>query len=162
MNAVIKRSTERGNPMCQYKNYFIVASCSLFLFFGSSGVVSAAETKCSMVYSLKSWSILYKSGKGSGTITCDNGQSARVHLRSQGGGITVGTSQIVGGHGVFSNAHDIKELFGSYANASAHGGAGDAGASQALTKGDISLALTGSGKGVNVGVDFGSFKITQK
>lgn len=139
----------------------IIASCSLFVLLVGSQLALAAETKCTMDYNLKSWSIFYKSGKGTGTITCDNGQSAKVNLRSKGGGLTAGTSKIVDGHGVFSSTNDIKDLFGSYANAAAHGGAGNAGASQALTKGDISLALTGSGKGINVGIDFGSFKISR-
>lgn len=139
----------------------IIIICSFVLLFLCSRLVFAGEIKCTMNYSLKSWSVFYKTGKGTGTVTCDNGQKARVLLRSEGGGITFGTSKIVNGYGVFSKTYDIKDVFGSYANAAAHGGAGDAGAAQALTKGDVSLTLTGAGKGVNVGIDFGSFKISE-
>ncbi len=141
----------------------IVASCALVVFAsgGQGTAVAVAETKCTMDYNLKSWSVFYKTGKGSGTIRCDNGQKARVMLRSEGGGITFGTSKIVHGHGVFSKTASIKNIYGAYANAAAHGGVGDAGAAQALTKGDISLALTGTGKGINVGIDFGSFRISK-
>lgn len=132
------------------------------LIFLCGAVAQAAETQCKMQFTMKSWSVFYKSGKGNGTISCDNGQTARVRLRAHGGGLTFGKNKTLDGHGTFSRTADIKDLFGSYAVAEAHGGAGDSGASQALTKGDVSLALTGTGKGVNVGFDFGSFKITKK
>lgn len=139
----------------------IITGCAILGLLCAHPRTAAAETKCTLNYRLNSWSVFYKSGKGSGTIKCDNGQHARVHLRSVGGGITFGNSKIVDGHGVFSTTSSISNLYGAYANAAAHGGAGDAGAAQALTKGDISLALTGTGKGINVGIDFGSFKITK-
>jgi hypothetical protein len=139
----------------------MLTGCSLFVLCLGSQFASASETKCSMNYNLKSWSILYKSGKGTGTISCDNGQKAKVRLRSEGGGITFGTSKIVNGHGVFSKTSSIKDLYGSYANGAAHGGLGTAGAAQGLTKGDITLSLTGKGTGVNIGIDFGSFKISK-
>ncbi|MDP2599950.1 MAG: hypothetical protein Q8P84_04355 [Deltaproteobacteria bacterium] len=139
----------------------VLAGLSLFIFSIGSGSARAAETQCKMNFVMKSWSVFYKSGKGSGTITCDNGQNAKVRLRMHGGGLTFGKDKTLDGHGTFSKTADIKDLFGSYATAETHGGAGDSGASQALTKGDVSLALTGSGKGVNIGIDFGSFKISK-
>lgn len=45
---------------------------------------SAQMTKCRMKYELKGWSFLYKEYHGSGTVTCGNGQSARVTLESRG------------------------------------------------------------------------------
>ena len=123
--------------------------------------VAYAETQCHLKYTMKSWSFIYKSGKGQGSISCDNGQSARVKIRSHSGGLTVGKNKTIHGHGVFSKTASINDLFGAYALAEAHGGAGNSGSSQAMTKGDVSLALTGTGKGINVGVDFGSFKITK-
>lgn len=122
----------------------------------------AEETQCKMQFTMKSWSFFYKSSKGSGTITCDNGQKARVRLRGHSGGLTFGKNKTLDGHGVFSRTADIQDTLGSYAVAEAHGGAGNSGGSRALTKGDISLALTSTGKGVNVGIDFGSFKISRR
>ena len=139
----------------------IFTSLALFIFSLPSRPARAAETQCKMNFTMKSWSVFYKSGKGHGTITCDNGQNANVRLRMHGGGLTFGKDKTLDGHGTFSKTTDIKDLFGSYATAEAHGGAGNSGASQALTKGDVSLALTGSGKGVDVGIDFGSFKISK-
>lgn len=140
--------------------------------FTFSSALSFAEThknkeepkgnvECKMQFTLKSWSVFYKSGKGKGTITCDNGQRAKVDLRVHGGGVTFGKDETKDGHGTFSKVRHIKELYGSYAMAEAHGGAGDSGASQGLTKGNITLGLTGTGKGVNAGFDFGSFKISK-
>lgn len=119
-------------------------------------------TKCHMDFSLKSWSFIYKSDKGTGRITCDNGQSANVKIRAHSGGPTVGKSRIDNGHGVFTEVRDIRELYGSYASGEAHGGVGESGRAQGLTKGDISLSLTGTGKGVDVGLAFGSFKISPR
>lgn len=132
------------------------------LGFLSNWPASAEETQCKMNFTMKSWSFFYKSGKGKGTITCDNGQKARVILRAHGGGLTFGKNKTLNGHGVFSKTKNMKDLFGSYAVAEAHGGVGDSGTARVLTKGDVSLTLTGTGKGINVGIDFGSFKISKK
>ena len=35
-------------------------------------------TKCEMTFTLDGWSIFYKRADGEGTITCDNGQKAKV------------------------------------------------------------------------------------
>jgi len=122
----------------------------------------AKETTCEMTFSMKSWSVFYKSGKGTGTITCDNGERSKVRLRSHGGGLTFGKGKIVDGHGTFSKASSIQELYGAYATAGAGAGAGDSASAQALTKGEISLTLTGNGKGINIGFDFGKFTIRKK
>lgn len=122
----------------------------------------AAETECKMNFNMKSWSAFYKSGKGSGRIHCDNGQTARVYLRSQGGGLTFGKRKVIGGQGNFTKVSSIKELYGSYAMAEAHAGAGGSANAQALTKGEVSLTLTGTGKGVDLGFDFGKFTISKR
>ncbi len=131
-------------------------------FHFTSERVEASETKCTMNYTMKSWSVFYKSGKGSGTIRCDNGQKARVKLRAQGGGLTFGKRKTVNGHGTFLKASNIRELYGSYANAEAHAGAGNSANAQVLTKGEVSLTLTGTGRGVDLGFDFGKFTISRR
>lgn len=141
--------------------WIILASLPVFIFFLSGGHAKVPETQCKMQFTMSSWSVFYKSGKGDGVITCDNGQEAQVRLRTHGGGLTFGKNKTLNGHGTFSKTSSIKDLFGSYAAAEVHGGAGDSGGSQVLTKGDVSLALTDTGKGINVGIDFGSFKITK-
>jgi len=119
-------------------------------------------TDCEMSFTLKGWSAFYKVAHGSGSITCDNGQKARVTLEAKGGGLTAGKSEIRDGHGKFSEVADIDELFGTYANASAAAGAGKSAEAQVVTKGEVSLALTGKGTGIEVGVAFGKFTITRK
>jgi hypothetical protein len=123
---------------------------------------AAALTKCQMRYDMKEWSIFYKQGKGSGTITCDNGQSADVILEAKGGGVTAGKGEIRDGVGKFSEVADIADIFGTYASASAKAGAGNSASAQAMTKGEVSLALTGKGQGIELGVSFGKFTITRK
>jgi hypothetical protein len=119
-------------------------------------------TLCTMDYTLKGWSIFYKASRGAATITCDNGQTATAKISAKGGGLTAGKSQVRDGHGKFSEVGDIKELFGSYAMATAAAGAVQSAEAQALTKGEVSLALAGNGTGIELGVSFGKFTITRR
>lgn len=116
-------------------------------------------TKCTLRYSLAGWSAIYSTASGSGTATCDNGKSARVSLKAKGGGLTAGKSKIVNGTGTFSEIDDINELFGSYAAVEVHAGVVASSAAQVLTKGTVSLAFSGTGKGVDLGLTFGEFDI---
>ncbi len=117
---------------------------------------------CSMKFNLKGWSAFYKTAKGTGTVTCDNGQSAEVAIKVKGGGLTVGKSEIADGKGSFSEVHDISEVFGAYASVEAHAGAVKSSSATALTKGEISLAISGVGRGWDLGVSFGRFVIKPK
>lgn len=122
---------------------------------------AAALTKCDMTFTLDSWSVFYKEGDGSGVVRCDNGQQVRVRLETRGGGLTFGRSKIVGGKGDFSPIADIDEIFGDYANAEAHAGMGVSSGAGVVTKGSVSLALSGTGNGVDLGFAFGRFTIAR-
>jgi len=122
---------------------------------------NAGTTKCTMSFSLKGWSAFYKTAKGHGRITCDNGQTSTVRLKATGGGLTFGKTEIVDGTGRFTEARRIEELFGNYVQSEAHAGAGKSADAQALTKGEISLSLVGTGRGVDIGFAFGKFTITR-
>ena len=139
-----------------------VASVAMMSLAALAQPAWGGSTTCKMRYSLAGWSAGYATASGSGTITCDNGQSARVSLRAKGGGPTAGKSKIVDGSGTFSEVGDISELFGGYASAEAHAGAGGSSAAQVVTKGTVSLALAGTGKGIDLGVTFGEFVITKQ
>jgi len=123
---------------------------------------SGKTVDCKMSFNLKGWSAFYKTSKGDGTITCDNGQSAKVRIRTKGGGITFGKSEIIDGTGKFSDVRNIDELFGSYVQSEAHAGAGKSVGAQALTKGEVSLVLAGKGRGVDIGFAFGKFTISRR
>ncbi len=123
--------------------------------------VDSATTVCRMDYTMKGWSAFYKTARGTGTITCDNGQTAKVKIKATGGGLTAGKSEVREGLGKFSEVANIKELFGSYATASAAAGAVQSSEAQAMTKGSVSLALAGNGTGIELGVSFGKFTITR-
>ena len=118
-----------------------------------------AATDCQMVFSMSGWSAFYKTASGTGTITCDNGQKAKVKLTSKGGGITFGKSKIKDAIGKFTEVSSIRELYGTYVQSEAHAGAGKSAKASALTKGDVSLSLAGKGSGVDVGISFGKFTI---
>jgi hypothetical protein len=119
----------------------------------------ARMTDCRMKYDLRGWSVFYRTAKGSGVITCDNGQTMKVRLRARGGGLSFGKSEIIGGTGRFSRARGIEELLGSYVQSEAHAGAVRSADAQALTKGEVSLTLVGTGRGVDLGIAFGKFTI---
>jgi hypothetical protein len=126
------------------------------------GAARAGSVDCEMRFDLSGWSAFYKRSSGEGTINCNNGQSMRVRLEARGGGISFGKSRIENGVGEFSGVDDIRELLGGYASAEAHAGAGRSAKGQVVTKGEISLALSGTGKGWDVGVAFGSFIISER
>jgi hypothetical protein len=119
----------------------------------------AGELSCKLKYSLSGWSIFYKTAKGEGTVTCANGQSMRVHIRVKGGGLTFGKTKVVNGTGKFTGVRAIGDVLGHYATAGAHAGADKSASSGVMTKGDVSLALAGKGRGWNLGVDAGAFII---
>jgi hypothetical protein len=118
-----------------------------------------ALTRCDLRFDLESWSVFYKEGHGRGVIDCDNGQRAAVILEAKGGGVSLGASKIVDGTGNFSLLTSIDEVYGDYATAEAHAGMGPSAHAQIVTKGSISLALSGSGNGVDLGFALGRFTI---
>ena len=138
---------------------------TVFRFAGVAVVVALmavplqAGTTCEMTFTMKGWSAFYKTSSGTGTIRCDNGQSAKVKLSAKGGGITFGRSQIKDAIGKFTEVDDLSELFGSYAQGEAHAGAGKSAKASVVTKGEISLAIAGKGTGVDLGISFGKLTI---
>jgi hypothetical protein len=133
--------------------------------FGSSARAEDQANKstieCSMTFSLKGWSAFYKTAKGTGQVKCSNGQSMAVEIKSDGGGLTFGKSDVKNGTGKFSGATKIDDVLGSYAYAAADAGAVKSSAARVMTKGEISLALAGTGEGFDLGVDAGKFTITK-
>lgn len=119
----------------------------------------AGDLSCKMSFNLSGWSVFYKTASGSGTVRCSNGQVMHVRLRAKGGGLTFGKTRISNGIGKFSGVSNIREIRGHYANAEAHAGAERSADAQVVTKGNISLALSGKGRGWNLGVAFGAFII---
>jgi hypothetical protein len=137
----------------------------LAVLMGSTLAVSAAfaasaKVDCEMTFSMKGWSAFYKTASGEGVIKCDNGQSMKVKLNAKGGGLTVGKSTIEDGHGKFSAVASMSELLGAYASGEAHAGAVKSAQAQVMTKGEVSLALSGTGRGWDLGIAFGKLTIS--
>jgi hypothetical protein len=125
----------------------------------AAGNPSEKPKDCDMTYTLKGWSAVYKTAKGEGTITCKNGDSTQVEISVKGGGLTFGKTDIYNGKAEISGVQSIKDVYGSYAMASAHAGVVKAGAVAVMTKGNVSIALAGAGAGMDVGIDFSDFTI---
>lgn len=119
----------------------------------------ARDLSCKMSFNLSGWSVFYKTASGRGTVRCDNGQVMHVRLRAKGGGLTFGKTSVSNGIGKFSGVNNIRDIRGHYANAEAHAGAERSADAQVVTKGNVSLALSGKGRGWNLGVAFGAFII---
>jgi hypothetical protein len=132
-----------------------------------SATVFAADktkitTKCHMDFNLKGWSVFYKTAEGNGRVTCSNGQHANVKINVTGGGLSFGKMEILDGKGTFSEVLNIDEIFGAYLAAEAHAGAVKSVQASVYTKGEISLAMTGSGRGINIGIDLGKLEISKR
>ncbi len=124
--------------------------------------MSHAELDCSMDFALTGWSLIYKHADGNGVVRCENGKSMPVTITVTGGGLTAGKWHVDDGSGTFSDVHEISDVLGSYAAGSAHAGVVGSGSVQALTKGDVSLVLAGTGEGVDLGVDVSKFTIKRR
>ena len=123
---------------------------------------AAGNIDCELRFNLSGWSVFYKTATGNGTITCDNGASIPVKISAKGGGLTVGKSTVNDGRGKFTGAYSLNDLIGTYGGAEVHAGASRSSNAQVVTKGDISLALAGTGRGWDLGVGFGKFVIERR
>ncbi len=140
----------------------MILAALLLAAIGLPGAASARDTlTCKLKFSMSGWSVFYKTSSGRGTISCSNGQSASVKISAKGGGLTVGKSRIDHGTGEFAGVHNLNDTLGSYATAEAHAGASKSSKAQVMTKGDVSLALAGTGQGWDLGVAFGKFTISR-
>lgn len=137
----------------------LIAALGAAALFAQSA--SAADLDCKLSFNLNSWSVFYKHSTGTGVVRCNNGTSLPVRIEAKGGGLTVGKSTVRDGQGKFSGVRDIHDVVGGYATAEANAAAGKNAMAQVVTKGPISLALSGKGEGVALGISFGSFIITE-
>ena len=140
----------------------LLAAAAAALFLLAAGPASARDVSCRLDFDMVGWSVFYKTASGHGTITCDNGASIPVSIRAKGGGLTVGKSRISNGRGKFSGAYSLNDLIGTYGGAEVHAGAVRSSNAQVVTKGDISLALAGTGHGWDIGIGFGKFEIKRR
>ncbi len=142
-----------------YLNRLMLAGTALACLAFTSGASAQASVKCELSFTMSGWSAFYKQAEGMGTIKCSNGESARVKLTAKGGGLTVGKSTIENGHGEFTAVHSLGDILGTYASAEAHAGAVKSANAEVMTKGEVSLALSGKGQGWDLGIAFGKLVI---
>ncbi len=128
----------------------------------ASHAAHARELSCTLTYNMSGGGAFYKRSSGDGVVKCDNGKTLAIAIESKGGGLTFGKSTITNGTGKFAGVHDIRDIIGGYATAEANAGGSSASKAQVVTKGSISLALTGKGTGRTLGVSFGSFIISER
>jgi len=145
----------------------MIRSASLAVLLAVGGLVAApaqaaGNIACDMTYNLSGWSLIYKTASGTGTIVCENGTRIPVKIKVRGGGLTVGKGKIVDGKGRFTGAYTTSDVLGTYASVGAHAGAVHSGDARVMTKGDVSLALAGTGNGWDLGVDGAAFTITRR
>ncbi len=142
---------------CFYQCLPIIAVVLTFL---SQPAAAENMISCTMKYYLKGWSFAYSQYKGTGEVNCTNGQSAHVVLSSKAIGFTIGMSEI-DGTGKFTELKDINEIYGLFASLEGHAGVTKSGSGQVLTRGIVSLALSGEGRGFDIGVTLGGLRISR-
>ena len=118
-----------------------------------------ADLGCKLSFSLHGWSAIYSQAEGKGVVTCKDGSSMPVLISVKGGGLTAGRTQVDHGTGKFTHVRTIDEVLGHYAQGEAHAGVLKSGTAQLLTKGTVSLALEGTGRGIDLGVNVGEFTL---
>lgn len=141
--------------------YLVLVFAAVLLGMSSASVSADNMTSCTMTYKLSGWSLVYKQYDGIGHISCSNGQRAQVGLSSKSIGFTIGKSEIEG-TGVFSSVRNINEIYGHYAALEGHAGVTKSVDAQVLTSGEISLALSGKGRGVDIGVTLGALTVSPR
>ena len=77
-------------------------------------------------------------------------------------GISAGKWKITRGSGTFTKVRSLDDVLGTYASLSADAGLSKAATAQALTKGNVSLALAGTGSGFDVGLAVSGFRLSNK
>lgn len=140
----------------------ILAGAALLTAGSMSRPVQAAgaELDCKLRFSLTGWSAIYKHAEGHGTVSCADGTKMPVTIEAKGAGLTVGKSHIDDGQGRFTDVHAIDDVLGRYVEGEAHAGVVKSGTVQLLTKGTVSLALSGAGEGVDLGISVGELTLT--
>lgn len=126
-----------------------------------SAALADAEVNCTMTFDLDGWSIFFQTASGAGLVKCDNGQTARVRISARGGGLTFGKRSMRDAVGTFTPVKSLDEVLGSYARIEAHAGAGESASAQTLTRGDVSLSISGTGRGIDLGIAAGNFTIEE-
>lgn len=148
------------------QHYLPVLGAALALALAAAAIpqqaqAASADLDCKLRFSMSGWSLIYKHAEGSGVVTCANGTSMRVKIEAKGGGLTAGKSHIDNGTGRFTDVHRISDVLGTYAQGEASAGMVKSSTAQVLTKGTVSLALAGTGEGVDLGVSVGGFTISK-
>lgn len=145
--------------MSHITNRSVLAAAALLAALALPATAAAQTIDCQMRFTLSGWSAFFKTASGNGTVTCSNGQRMNVRLSAKGGGLTVGRHTIEDGRGEFTGVYDIAEVLGNYATAEAHAGAVRSATGRVMTKGEVAMALSGTGRGFDLGVAFGKFTI---
>jgi hypothetical protein len=120
-----------------------------------------ALTSCTMTYKLSGFSLGFKFYDGFGEIQCRNGEHAQVALSSKSIGFSIGKSEIEG-EGIFSEVRNLNEIYGDFVSMETHAGFLTSVDAQLLTRGEISLALKGQGRGIDIGATIGDLTIKKR
>ena len=162
MNSLSDASNGRGGGSA--RSPFIrdvVAASTLVFGIAGGGEAWGGDLSCRLDFTMKGWSAIYQTPTGTGTVRCTDGAPMTVALESKGFGLTAGKSTIDVGKGAITGLKDINDVLGSYAAADASAGAVKSSTAAVLTTGEVSLTLSGTGWGWDLGVAFAHFTIAR-
>ncbi|MGE8225129.1 MAG: hypothetical protein ACN6RK_05010 [Stenotrophomonas sp.] len=141
------------------KNIYLVTALLVNVLAPNLASAAAKDLSCGLAFTGNAWSAVVERGTGTGTVTCSDGSELPVVISAMGVGITAGRWSVDNGHGKFTHVRNIDDVIGSYAALGVDAGLDKSGTAQVLTKGSVSLALEGTGRGIDLGLSITDFKI---
>lgn len=141
------------------KNISLVTALLAIALTPNLASAANKDLSCQLAFTGNAWSAVVERGTGTGTVACSDGAKLPVAISAMGVGITAGKWSVDNGHGTFTHVRKIDDVIGSFAALAVDAGLGKSGTAQVLSKGTVSLALGGTGQGIDLGISVTEFKI---
>jgi hypothetical protein len=144
--------------MSRFTSFSLVGP-AVTLLLCSPGVTASTELDCTLHFDMHGWSETRERAVGEGNITCTNGKTVEVRVEAYGPGVTSINSTFQDATGDFTEVSELNDLLGTYRGLVAPVGADRGAEVNVVTKGEVSVALAGAGKGWDLGVTMGRLDI---
>lgn len=154
------RATGFRDNLMKHTASMLIAAVACIM---ASPIFRAAEghLDCTLRFTARQWSPLRGAVTGTGMLMCTDGSAVPVIVDASGPGITAERWNITDGWGVFDHVTRMEDALGRYTAIEGDIGVSAAGTVQTLTKGKLSLGLSGKGKGFVAGIAIRNFSISR-
>lgn len=138
----------------------LVAAVAVALIGSSAALADDRPAiDCTIRFQLSGWSAIYERVDGTGIVACSDGTALPVEIQARGAGLMAGRLKVTSGTGTFAHAHQISDVFGTYAEGDMHVPVADSVAAPLLSNGKVSLGLAGKGEGYDLGASIAGLTI---